>query len=157
MKLPFELDLGGKVIVVGKEALHYDEQNNPVPADLIDRLNKAATIIPVEKSPDAIASAAQSDYAEFLGKAFDETGIKKLVVYDAETGKQVEELEWNWVEYDGAIILNLCNYDWDSTKKVYIEYNGKRLTDITELRETEKLGDVLEVNAYEPLFVRCEL
>ncbi|MBQ8526641.1 MAG: beta-galactosidase [Clostridia bacterium] len=148
---------GGKVVVVGKEALHYDEQNNPVPADLIDRLNKAATIIPVEKSPDAIASAAQSDYAEFLGEAFDKAGMKKLVVYDADTGKQVEELEWNWVEHDGAIILNLCNYDWGSTKKVYIEYNGKRLTDITELRETEKLGEVVEVNPYEPLFVRCEL
>ena len=48
---------GEKVVVVGKEALHYDEQNNPVPADLIDRLNKAATIIPVEKSPDATAIA----------------------------------------------------------------------------------------------------
>ena len=146
---------GGKVYVIGDESLRRNENNEPIPEELITRLENTAVFVPAERKDGAIISSASDVYPTVLEKAFDDLGMKKLVVYEAATGQKVSDTEWEWTEYNGSLIINICNYDWDSTKDVYIEYNGERMNKITELRESVQLGGVFSIKPYEPLFIRA--
>lgn len=146
---------GGKVVVFGEKALGKDELGHDRDAERVRRFLENAEVSDIKyldknvTEPEIIEKAVR--------KAIVDEKLDIVSVYDKGTGEKAVDVEWLSGVHDGKISVNLCSYDWDKDKTVYIEVNGKRVESFFEHRG-EKTYDNGEITlkAYEPVIVSFE-
>lgn len=128
------VDNGGKLIILGDNCFKKNEYMQDNDAEMIRHLYDKATVLPVELSTNgkSVVSPSEKDLRNYLIDKINpaDDGIR---IVDADTGETSWEVEWQSVDYNGKNLVNICNYDWNNTKTVYIEKNGKKITELSEL------------------------
>lgn len=147
---------GGKLVMIGENCLSYDENNQPMPQELLNEIKTKATILKSDSKAGEYYSAAKDSTADFLAGIFRDSGKIKVELKDSVTGAKVKDTEVLWAEYNDSYILNICSYDWDSAKNIVIEIDGKKVGAMTDLLELEDWGDTVTLEPYMPVMVQIK-
>ena len=148
-------DNGGKIVMLGEDCLKYNEFNKPHSANVVSEIKAKSQIIPTTDDGLLVTSPTEDEFFDLVADLAKEINEDKVVVIDTETGERVRDVEITYADYNGSIVLNLANYSYDeNNKKVKIYVNGEQAKNIYNLRREFQMGDVVELQRYQPVFVR---
>ncbi len=145
---------GGRVILFGEDSLLYDEYGNPHDAADYETIRSSAKIVPIQWEGLSMTSPTNKEIRDMLWSEFESLGMNTVRLVDARTNETVYDVEWECVDYNGDLLININNYDWNDTKEIYIEVNGKKADTFTELRSKSDMAGAMTVNPYQPVLVR---
>lgn len=139
--LKFAAD-GGRVISTGAAPFTADENNAPRTDGTAEAVNAAAE-----------TAASNISLAEWLETYYNRNGMQKVLITDADSGERVSDTEWTYAEYNGGLLVNICNFDMSSEKSVRISVDGRNITAAEELRSGTQTGEVITLSPYEPVLI----
>ena len=148
------LNNGGKVIMLGEDCLKYDEYGNPYDSAVYSDVVAKSKIIPITWSGLAMTSPTNKEIRDMLWTEYEALGLNKVRLVDTATGETVYDVEWEHAEYNGNIIINVNNYNWNNQVSVAVEVNGQRVSEFTELRGLTKHTGSIELKPYEPVLLQ---
>lgn len=148
------IDNGGKVYMMGEDCLKYDERKQLNDIKTVEYIKSHSTFIPTTPDGSEIVSPTDSDMMKFLADAFEEAGIDRVKVMDAETGEPVRNVEITYAEYNGSMLINLLSHEYDVQKKVRITVDGKEIPAAMELRKMQPVGSEIILEPYLPILIR---
>ena len=126
------LNAGGKVLMLGNQALAYDENGKAHDASILGSIAKKA------------------DTKSTVKGKIQEMELSRIVLKDAVTGNPVHNIEWSYTEY-GGYVVNILNYDKTEEKTVQLFLDGNPITTMQELRTGEWTNDgELCLKPYQP-------
>lgn len=112
---------GGRVVVIGNDALTADEHNQPLDSAIRQAvLGGAAELLDASVAFDTLRGTLLTDLQHW--------GLQDVTVIDAASGQPVTGVEYETTTYEGRLLMNICSYTAGSTKRVYIQVDGKRIT-----------------------------
>jgi len=127
------LNAGGQVLMLGNQALAYDETGKAYDS------NSLGTI------------AEYADTESTVKEKIQNMGLSRVVLKDAKTGDPVHNIEWTYTEYDGGYVVNILNYDKTEEITVQLFLDGNPITTMQELRTGEWTNDgELCLKPYQP-------
>ncbi len=132
---------GGALLLLGENSLKRDEHNNMHDSDTVSLIySKAET----EKN---------------IVEKVMEMQLSEIVIVDEETGEKAEDIEWSYAEYNGKMLVNIMNHDrtGGEAKTVKLMYGNKQVADMYEMRENEKISDILTVNPLEAKLISFDI
>lgn len=135
------VDNGGKIFIIDQMSLGKDEHNREHDVERIHKLYTKATVID--------ANSLETELAE----QFNNMGISRVILVDAETGEKVSGTEWSYAEIDGEVVVNILNYDIGKEKIVKIIYDGNNVEKFRELRSGEECEKIIKLEPYIPVIV----
>ena len=153
------IENGGRVVILGEDALSFNEYHKAVDADVRNYIMSNATVIPTQKDGgDQILSPSAEELQKVLlsEKKLCEDDIP-VSVTDRATGADIYGVEYTAAEKDGKILVNLCNYEYDTLKYVDVRYEGTVVGALTELRSmTEADGGGIVLYPYHPILIEFD-
>ena len=133
------IDNGGKVIVVGEDTITHNQYNKEIDKTLRDGIFNRSTVLPAEKMYDY--QVVKPDNAELFDTLLGQLDKSEdVVLTDASTGEPIYGVSYTWTRDNGAVLLNICNYELGSDKVVNVNYKGRQIEDGAELRNMEVLS-----------------
>ena len=69
---------------------------------------------------------------------------------DKNTNKPIPGVEWSCAEYEGRLLLNMCNYDWENTYDVKIVVNGQEISAVRDLINEKEAGGTYRLESHVP-------
>lgn len=149
------IDNGGKLIILGNDALSRTDKNKPTDSALRDYLFNNAICFDYNGGDSSMMTPTSVELFDTVANVLKELGLEYVTVLDAETNKRINNIEYNVSAYDGKIIINFNNDN--KATKVKITVDGKPVTEMTNLRTMEKMsGEVITLEQYIPLTVSVE-
>ena len=136
------IDNGGYVIILGKNSLYKNERNLDNDKELVDYIRARSKVIDYEGTNQGMTKPTYSEFYSEIRESLKELGLYYISVIDMESGKPVEDVEYNIASYDGNVIVNLCNYV-EEEKKVKIFVGNNEITSALELRSNEVVSDIV--------------
>ena len=130
------IENGGKVLILGENTLKYNEYGT---------LHDKAIVDYIYANSDTTSSVQDKIY---------EMNLSDVKLINAETGERPVNVEWCYTEYDGKMLVNIYNYDSVNTVPLKIMYNGKEISEFTELRTMEKITGSLQAKPYVPQLIQ---
>lgn len=139
-------DNGGKLVCFGKNILSKNEYDKPNDAARVSNILKNAvfyeSLTDWEKAYDIIQSEVKN------------AGLMRVELIDADTGDTVKNIEWQSTEYNGKLLVNICNYNWYEPKNVIIKADGKEVSESMDLISGEKRDRIINLVDYEPQLIQ---
>lgn len=112
---------GGKVVVIGTDALGDDEYDRPLdPATRSAVIDGAAEKFDAAVPFDTLRTTLLTDLQHW--------GLQDVTLMDADTGEPATGIEYETATYQGNRLLNIASYDAHATKRVYLDVDGHRVT-----------------------------
>lgn len=138
----------GGMVVMTEDDLKYDEHDNPLNSETVDYIHKNAHIIkPLEGEKSA-------DMWERMVKyGVDKLNLAEIKICYADSGEEIKNSEFEYTSYNGKTILNICNYDWDTSKEINVYYQGQKITNFKELITGNKYGENIMLEPYVPILL----
>lgn len=141
---------GGKVIVLGENSLLKNELNQNFSGEDSSLINEIKEI------------------AEVISLPLNQSGKKKLissvegicgafVKLTDENGNEISDTEYTYGFCDGDLIINICNYDMNSTAgiNVKIMVGGNETGKFTELRKNESYKEgMINIKPFSPVIIK---
>lgn len=146
---------GGKVIVVGDESFAGDQYNLPTDAETRSYILSNSTVIDERlEGDDQLSEEVLTDVWNSLLGYFGNRGVKLV---DAVNGEPMFGVSYTYTMENGAVLVNICNYDYDNVKNAKVMYNGSPVGQAIELRSMNKIScDNITLNSVEPILMRFE-
>ena len=150
------VDNGGKIVVIGKDSLSFDDFNQPNDRETVDYILSKATIIDSNVLSSGAAIELPKNYDEIMTKEYENAGLMNVVLKDSETGEKVEGVEWISNELNGKTVINPFNYDRNNTKTVEIWVNGEKVNKFTDLKGRKTYNGTITLGAQEPYLIEVD-
>ena len=84
--------------------------------------------------------------------------LTKVLLVDATTGAELENIEWSYAKYQDRYVVNIINYDAQNARNLKVIYDGKEVSTLKELRKDITVDNgVLTAKPYEPLLVSFDI
>lgn len=147
---------GGKLLIIGDESLRYNAKGDPHDAETLARIYQNAVVVNAEIDVSSAMITIDGDLDGEVEKLLTELKLNDVKLVDAETGKRCDEVEALYAEVDGRLVINLCNYTWDGSKRVDIYFGGEKVTSMKELRNNADVNGTIELEPFEPVMVEIE-
>ena len=148
-------DNGGKIVMLGEDCLKYDQYNEPHPSETVEAIKAKAQLIPTTDDSLRVTTPDDDGFFNLAAGLAKEINEDNVYIIDSKTGERVRDVEFEYANYNGNIVLNMANYSYDEQpKKVKIYVNGKQAADIYDLRRDAQMGSEIELKRYQPVFVR---
>lgn len=146
---------GGKVIISGRNSLSANQYNKPLPSEMRDYIFSSSTVFETSRvGAYQLASPSAEDIWNAVLKLKNENGIGSgLEIRNAETGEAVYGIACQSVFENGRLLVNICNYVYDSMPEVRLSIGGKAISMVKELRSGRILTDKLTLTPYEPILL----
>lgn len=144
---------GGKIIMLGEDTLTRNDINKPQTSDLPAKIKELSWVIPTVSNGADIVSPNQVELADMFEGYFNDNNLRRVALVDAETGKRVLNTEWTSAEYNGKTLVNICNFTFDTPKRVKLVIDGKTVNSSVNLRTGENFGAVFTVNPCTPILL----
>lgn len=148
------IDGGGKVYIMGENSLRFDEYQNLNDEVLVKYIKDRSEFIPTTYDGMKITSPTENEMFDKLCAILSEHGFLRVEVIDSETGLPAKEVEYNYGEYNGNMIINLISYTYDKTKKLKIKVDGEEIVSAEELRTITDTGSLIELEPYKPILLK---
>lgn len=147
---------GGKVVMIGKDSLGKDDFNQPLDTQTVAYIRENSTII----ESDVLASGATmnvpENFDEIMGEEYKKAGFMNVVLIDAETEKQVKDVEWISNEYNGKVLINPFNYNSNEAKKVEVWINGEKAERFTDLKGQKTYNGEIALDFQQPYLLEVD-
>ena len=133
---------GGKVLLTTEHALKYNEYNKE------------------HNSQDIEYIYNNSDKTSSVREKIKEMGLSEVILTDADTGEQLDTVEWSYTEYNGNIIVNVVDYGTctreceGDTRNIKITYKGENIVNFKELRSDKQYENNITIKPYEPVLLQ---
>lgn len=150
------VDNGGKIVVIGKDSLSFDDFNQPNDRETVDYILSKATIIDCNALAAGGTLELPENYDEIMTKEYENAGLMNVVLKDAETGEKVEGVEWISNELNGKTVINPFNYDRNNTKTVEIWVNGEKVNKFTDLKGRKTYNGTITLGCQEPYLIEVD-
>ena len=150
---------GGKVIIIGDDSLSANQYNKPLNSEVRSNVFANSTVLTVVKEgPDQLKQPDSEDIWDTICGVKRENSIGSGVeITDSETGEPVYGIACQSTEQDGRMLINICNYIYDTLPSVDISINGQKLQMVKELRSDKVMTGSVELTPYEPILVSAKL
>ena len=146
---------GGKVILIGDNCLKYDINNSLHSESILNELYSLSAVIPTDTQPGEKKTAIAPQLFGLLGEAYDGVLNPHYSLVDTATGEKVKNTEWLAVEYEGDVLLNILNYDWNYSPDLQLVYEGKALNGVSLITGESVYGPI-KAEPYTPIFLRLK-
>ena len=145
---------GGKIVGFGENLLEKDDYDRPHDAERVARILENASVYPT------VDTADEDEWLELSRNIKNEVkdiGLMNVEVVDADTGDMVDNVEWQSVEYNGTLLVNLISYKWGEDRNVRILVNGEPVTSSEEIISCEERGEVITLEEYAPQLLQIQI
>lgn len=132
------MDKGGTVVILGSDSLKKDEYDRPHDETIVNAIYEKA-----------ITNSSVEDVVKKLK-------LSEVELIDAETGEYVDDVEWFHTEYNGKIIVHISNYHRKLDRTFKVQYMGKDIGEVYELRNRETLKGNITVKPYQPIMIQFD-
>lgn len=150
------VDNGGRIVVIGKDSLSFDDFNQPNDRETVDYILSKATIIDSNVLAAGGTLELPENYDEIMTKEYESAGLVNVVLKDAETGEKVKGVEWISNELNGKTVINPFNYDRNNTKTVEIWINGEKVNKFTDLKGRKTYNGTITLGCQEPYLIEVD-
>ena len=147
------VDNGGKIVVIGKDSLRFDDFNQLNDRETVDYILSKATIIDSNVLSSGAAIELPENYDEIMTKEYENAGLMNVVLKDAETGEKIEGVEWISNKLNGKTVINPFNYDRENKKTVEIWINGEKVDNFKDLKGGKTYGGTITLEPQEPYLI----
>lgn len=145
---------GKTLVLLGGDCLTRDEHNQPLDEELVAQIKANSMII--ETVNDGFKMTEPKDLKKQLMNLYNEKGMRPVRVVYADTGYDVDMVEYMYTNYNGKLLLNLCLYDWTDDQNIKVLINDKPVTSALEMRSMEEVGEVIELKTHEPILLQID-
>lgn len=152
-KLKSFVDNGGKLLVIGENALTKNEYGDKHDESVVAHIKSKAVCIGFEDAGTTISAASGAVIKDEITKFVKADGLDKVTFIDKATGKPLCDADWITAEYDGSYIVNLCSYTWDS-REVEMYIDGEKVTSSEDLINFGKYGESIKLDGHVPLLLK---
>lgn len=118
------IEAGGKVALVGEEALSRDEHDQLQPDVLHNAVVSRAIVIPAVYGAGKLESPSVVEIRSTLLPLLEQMDTLQVRVTDAATGSLATDVGWQTAEHKGRLLLNVVNYS-EQTKRVSVLRNNR--------------------------------
>jgi len=132
------MEAGGKVLLLGENALKYDEHAKAADATVVNYIRSHA------------------DTASTVKGKIQAMNLTEVQLMDTRTGRAPENIEWSYTEYKDKYLLHVMNYDMEYTGLLTVSHNGEAVTGMKDLRSGKEYAEILEVKPYQPMLIAFE-
>lgn len=151
------LDKGGKVIIMGENALQKDEKNQPHAPDKLALIFERSTIIPIETAGYRVTSPNLYEITNYIRHTLIENNMDIVTVTDVKTGLPPKNVEWQSAYYNGKLLVDICNFgSYDLPQELNIYVRGQKVEKMKELRFNQTLRGSITVDAGKPLLLEID-
>jgi len=146
---------GGKVyILTDGKSLSCNEYGQPSDTALKENVLANSELVSFTAYKGNILFPSQDSLTDKIMKYVKD--FSDVILYN-ENNEYVKNVEYQVCEYNGDLLISVCNYDMDNDKKIKIFKNGRIYTGkITDLRTGEELNGVITVESYKPTILKLE-
>lgn len=145
---------GRKLVLMGKECLTRDEHNQPLDEQLVSELHQNSIII--ETVNDSFKMTSPDNLKKQLSDIYDSLNLRRVRVINADTGEDVNQVEYMYNEYNGKLLVNMVLYDWTDNVNVKVLVDGKTVTKSTDLRSMTQYADTVELKTCRPVLLEID-
>lgn len=145
----------GKVLVMGKDSLLYDETGKGHKASIKEYIINNSEVIDYNGTTSKMTSYTKPEFCAIIRNSLIDAGLYNVEVIDSETGEPVHYIEYNTAVCNGNLIINLANFS--NTKSVKIYVDGEEMTSCTELRSNTECGNVVTVGKYQSVTLKTNI
>jgi len=137
---------GGQVVLVYSEL----SKNELLSLDTDGKAQNAQTL----KKVKDVATILQDSYvsSSLKEKIFVATD-KNVRLVDA-NGNDITDCEWSYTTYGMEYLVSITNHNPDNSVTAYLEIDGERVSDFTELRTLTDYEDSITLSSYQPVLLR---
>lgn len=146
---------GGNILIVNKDSLSSDGYGVEHKQELVKQIFDKATVVDVEEEGNLVKKESVEDIYQAMRTVVKAAGYYNIEIKDVSTGKALANSEWLSAEKDGKILINLCMYDYGK-KEVEVLINGKKATEIEDLKGQQKFTDQVTLDGYVPMFLEIK-
>ncbi|MBR5152760.1 MAG: beta-galactosidase [Clostridia bacterium] len=154
-KLKSFVDKGGKLLVIGKDALTKNEYGDFHDAATVAHIKAKAVCIGFEDAGTTISTASGRAIKDEITKFVKADGLDKVTFVDKTTGEALADADWISAEYDGAYIINLCSYTWN-TREVELYINDEKVTETEDLINFGKYSESITLDGHVPMLLKVK-
>lgn len=152
------IENGGKVIIVGEESLSYNQHNKPLDKDtraFVFANSRVLAAVPAADTKDTFTSPSAKDiWNELRSVRADIHDDTPVTITDANTGSVIYGVNYTTAEYDGNLLINICDYDYAGDKVIDVRYNGEKIGTATELRSGAEVdASRISLEPYYPILL----
>lgn len=148
---------GGKVLLFGNDNLSKDEYNKPIEKNLTDDIYSKSERFETESEGILVSKPADIEIRDYFYEYAKKLGGSQVELVDPESGKRLDNTEFEYGVLGENIIINCCNYEFKAPKKFKVLINGVEQTEMTELRSLEKIeGGVVDLKPWLPVMLRVD-
>jgi hypothetical protein len=141
------INSGGNTVVIGDKSLSRDFFDRE-----IANADRAFIMAHSRMLHDSV-----NDISGELRDIFIESDLCGVTLWDNNLGAPVSGVEWLSTEYNGKLLINICNYEWGSSKSISILIHGKPPGIVPELITGNVINTAnMELAPYTPVLLYTE-
>ena len=149
---------GGKVLLMGNDNILKDENNQDIEKELSDKVYAAAESLATVSEGVLVKSPSNIEIRDFFHDYAKKLGGSRIGLIDPDTGKRLDNTEFEYGVYGDDIIINCCNYEYRAPKKFKVYIDGaEQKCKITELRSMKECeNSTVELPSVLPIMIKIE-
>ena len=149
---------GGKVLLMGNDNILKDENNQDIEKELSDKVYAAAESLATVSEGALVKSPSNIEIRDFFHDYAKKLGGSRIGLIDPDTGKRLDNTEFEYGVYGDDIIINCCNYEYRAPKKFKVYIDGaEQKCKITELRSMKECENSTgELPSVLPIMIKIE-
>jgi hypothetical protein len=139
---------GNNVVLTGEGCLSRDFYGRNITNPERDFIMENSTLLKDGKS------LTEMETWNSIRDFFYKDNFVRITLKDNSTGEPVHGVEWLSTEYNGNLLINICNYEWGNSKTVCVFLDGNPVENAIELISGSIVnGSNLELAPYTPILL----
>ena len=147
------VDSGARLVIIGENAINYDDHNQPFDKDEIDYIKSKALIVPCDLSTSTSIFEAPENLNDILFGEYKKLGLMDVVVIDKSTGEIAKNVEWIKTNYNGKKLISIFNYDYKYEPDIEIYIDGEKIDRISDIKNLETYEGEFKLESYKPYLI----
>lgn len=140
---------GGKVMLVHStdvatgDLLAFDTDGGSNDTQVVNNIRNASEVV------------WKPFLSDYLKTAVSEATDKNVRLVD-ENGKDISDCEWSYVKYGTEHLINITNHNQEKSITAYLEIDGERASDFTNLRTLADYEGSITLEPYKPVLLKTD-
>lgn len=129
------VDNGGKLVVLGKDSLSYDEHNVPYPAEQRNYILERAQVINVTADGVLLTYPTEREMTEIVTDILANEQLDRIQLVDAQTGAPIYNTDYYATTYNGKLLIQVAYYAKvaEGAKNIKVLLNGEPIGEMKDL------------------------
>lgn len=129
------VDNGGKLVVLGKDCLAYDEHNVPYPQEERDYILSRSQVIDVTADGIYLTYPNKKEMTELTTDILKDAGLNRIQLVDAKTNEPIYNTDYYATTYNGKLLIQIAYYTSikDGEKEIKVLLNGEPIGEMKDI------------------------